>query len=83
MHTIVLVLHVIFALALVGLILIQHGKGADARRVFVDRSRQGLGVERPQRVAVGAVTAFNAHDRLTQQRFAQIAALQVTFSEPG
>ena len=34
MHTIVLVLHVCFSLALVGLILIQHGKGADAGAAF-------------------------------------------------
>lgn len=34
MFTIVLVLHIIIAIAMIGLILIQHGKGADAGASF-------------------------------------------------
>lgn len=34
MHTILLTIHVLLAVALVGLVLIQHGKGADAGAAF-------------------------------------------------
>lgn len=34
MFTVILVLHIIFAVAMIGLILIQHGKGADAGASF-------------------------------------------------
>lgn len=34
MYTVILVLHVLIALSLIGLILIQHGKGADAGAAF-------------------------------------------------
>ncbi|EDZ65269.1 preprotein translocase subunit SecG [Nitrosococcus oceani] len=34
MHSVLLVLHIVVAVALVGLVLIQHGKGADAGAAF-------------------------------------------------
>ena len=34
LHNIILVIHVIIAVALIGLVLIQHGKGADAGAAF-------------------------------------------------
>src|SRR5699024_3763465 len=34
MHSILLVLHIIVAVALIGLVLVQHGKGADAGAAF-------------------------------------------------
>ena len=34
MHTLLLVVHVLLALGLIGLVLIQHGKGADAGAAF-------------------------------------------------
>lgn len=34
MHTAVLIVHVVLALAVIGLVLLQHGKGADAGAAF-------------------------------------------------
>ena len=40
MHTFVLVIHIILAILMIGLILVQHGKGADAGSFFEAVVRQ-------------------------------------------